>query len=178
MTQTPAGRRTWRQRLGAVPFWLVGGGTLALGLLLLNWLVNHTWPVSIRLTDVAFDNLRREVVLGRVSAADLMAVSNPEAIAAFLLGVFLVAWGFILPFVYYVNRRFGTAGDHTIPFRLVARQAAWWGLWAAACAFLQLHRVLSLPVAILVAIILALVEGMVLVRARTLTEQRAAPGAG
>ncbi len=178
MTQAMAGRHVWAQRLGAIPFWLLGAGSLALGLLLLNWLVNNTWPISIRLTDQAFDNLRREVVLEHISAADLIAVSNPEAIAAFLLGVFLVGWGFSLPFIYYVNRRFGTAGAPAVSFWLVTRQSTWLGVWAATCVFLQMYRVLSLPVALLVAIILALVEGMLLVRSRTLTDHSAAPGVG
>lgn len=171
-------------RLGVAPVWLVGWLVLAAGLVWLNWLVNNTWPVDVRLSQAEFDDLKRAVVSGHMDAGGLLENSNPEAVLAFLGGVLAAAAGLVMPLVYFINRRFrprsALSADQPIraPFKLVVRQSFWFGVWASVCAYLQMQRALGLAVALLIAAILGLVEGMLLVRARAVAEQAVAHQAG
>ncbi len=159
--------------MGVAPLWLAGWLLLAGSLWWLNWLVNNTWPASVQLTQAEFDDIKRAVVLGHLSAGGLMAQSNPEAILALLGGVLGAVTGLVTPLVYVINQRFRPklSPPAGLSYRQVLRQALWIGVWAAACTYLQMQRALGLAVALLVAVILGLIEGMLLVRARTLTEQ-------
>lgn len=171
-------------RLGVTPVWLAGWLVLATGLLWLNWLVNNTWPVSVHLSQAEFDDLKRAVVTGRLDAAGLLENSNPEAVLAFLGGVLAAMAGLVMPLVYFINRRFRPRSTLPpsqlviVPFKLVARQSLWFGVWASVCAYLQMQRALGLAVALLIAAILGLIEGMLLVRARAVAEQSVARQTG
>jgi hypothetical protein len=82
---------------------------------------------------------------------------------------FFVLWltaltGTAIPFVRYLNRRFSLALP---PSSVLLRQALWVGLFGAACAWLQIGRVLSLPIALLVAAGLGAIEWFLRMRERS-----------
>ena len=82
---------------------------------------------------------------------------------------FFVLWlmaltGSAVPFVRFLNRRFAPALP---PASVLLRQSLWVGLWGAACAWLQLGRVLSLPIALMLAAGLGAIEWFLRMRERS-----------
>jgi hypothetical protein len=53
---------------------------------------------------------------------------------------------------------------------VIVRQSVWVGLYAVACAWLQIPRALSLPTALLLALVFVVIE--VFLRVRELNSQR------
>jgi len=81
--------------------------------------------------------------------------------------------GTTVPFVRLLHRRFTPAGVAPTPGHVILRQSLWVGLFGATCAWLQLGRVLSLPVAFLLAVGLIAIEWFL--RARDRSRRPAAP---
>jgi hypothetical protein len=146
--------------LGALPFLLMGVTLLWLGVMATGHIVDNFYPF-----DVARLDLVRSTALGRADAMMILQAANGEIIVAFLAGVLTAATGLVLPLVFYLNRRFGTAFPS---FWVVLRQAMWVGLWIAFCIWLQMNRTLGLAVALLVAAVFIMFEFLVQVRTRVL----------
>jgi hypothetical protein len=75
--------------------------------------------------------------------------------------------GTALPFVRLLHQRFSRRRVAFIPAGVLVRQATWFGLWGTACAWLRVPRLLSVPLAIVVALALVAVEGLLRLRERT-----------
>ena len=152
--------RNYFRRLGVLPFLLLGGGMLLLGLLALNHIFNALWPI-----DVARLDLVRASAEGTADAAQLLEAPAVEVLIAFLASVMVATIGLVLPLAYYLNRRFNPRVE-VPPFLVVVRQAMWVGLWVAFCVWLQMNRSLGLAVAGLVGAVLAIFEILLYVRTR------------
>ncbi len=146
-------------RMGIFPYLVLGFGLLLLGLLALNHITNNLWPIDVSRLD-----LIRSTALDRAEATTLLRSANLELVFAFLAAVLTAVTGLFLPLAYILNRRFGRTPSHS--FMVVLRQAMWVGLWAAFCAWLQMHRSLGLGVALLSAVVLVVVEMLLQVRTR------------
>jgi hypothetical protein len=146
------------QRLGALPFLILGLGLAWLGIMALGYIVDNFWPF-----DVARLDLVRATGLGRADAMMILQAANGEILIAFLAGVLTTTTGLILPLVYYLNRRFGAGFP---PYLVVLRQSIWVGLWIAFCVWLQMNRTLGVAVALLVAAVFLMFEFLLQVRSR------------
>lgn len=185
--------RTLSSRLGVLPALVVGAGLVAIGLVVLDWLLNTVWPISPFLTDAQYLEVQRGIAEDRFNAATLLQIVNAEAVALFLVAVGFVAMGAMMPLAYFINRRVqswlqtrdarhfaaetGRArrAEPTPPTPLfvLLRQGFWFGIWVAFCFWLQMNRTFGLAVVLLVATVLILVELLLLMRA--LAAQRPAP---
>jgi hypothetical protein len=167
-------------RLGVLPSLLVGVAFIALGVYLLNYLLNSVWPISTALTDAQYLEVQRAIAVDRLRADTLLQVSNGEAIALFLFALGIMAMGLIMPLAYYINRRvqlwlrMREAARGTVPMNaqlttpslfVTMRQGFWFGLWVAFCMWLQINRTFGIAVAVLVAIVLILFELLLIMRA-------------
>jgi hypothetical protein len=149
-----------RKRFNVVPFLVLGLGLLLVGLLSLNHIVNNLWPIDVGRLDLV-----RDTALYEAEVTQLLQASNTEIIMAFLAAVVVAVTGLTLPLAYYLNKRFGQApAQH---FLIVLRQAMLVGAWLAVCTWLQMNRSLSWGLAILVAVVLATIEILLQIRART-----------
>jgi hypothetical protein len=93
------------QRLGVIPCLIIGAALFGLGLLAANQIVNTYWPFDVQRLDLV-----RGVALDRADAAALLQAANNEIILAFLAAVLVAATGLALPFVFFLNMRFGQRG--------------------------------------------------------------------
>lgn len=148
------------ERLGILPFLLLGSGLFVLGLMATNHIANNFWPF-----DVARLDLVRGSALDTVDATSIMDAISTDIMLAFLAGVMVSTTGLMLPIVYYANQRFGPQTEAP-SFLLVVRQALLVGLWLAFCIWLQMNRSLGVAVATLVAVVLVLFEILLQVRTR------------
>jgi hypothetical protein len=82
----------------------------------------------------------------------------------FFLGV-LALTGTSLPFVAFLNRRFPSQPP-AVP-GVILRQAIWVGIYGPTLAWLQLGRVLTLALALLLALGLVLIEALLRMRERS-----------
>jgi hypothetical protein len=64
----------------------------------------------------------------------------------------------VLPVVRYLNVRFTALQDDVPPSGVIVRQSVWIGLYLVTCAWLQIPRALSLPLAIFLAVVFIVVE--------------------
>ena len=78
---------------------------------------------------------------------------------------FLALTGTALPAVAFLNRRFASAPPAT--HGVVLRQAIWVGIYGPTLAWLQMGRVLTFSLALLLAIGLALIEWLLRLRERS-----------
>ena len=147
-------------RLGVIPSLLFGLSLLGLGLLSLNHIVDNWWPFDVERLDLV-----RATAQGTIDAPTLMAAANSEIILAFLAAVLVAATGLVLPFVFFLNKRF-SGSSQTPGFLLTLRQAMWVGLWIAFCTWLQMNRTLGIAIVILVAVVFILFEFLLQVRTR------------
>jgi hypothetical protein len=98
----------------------------------------------------------------------LLITSTPPFIGPPMWGFFVLlhiaTTGTVLPFVRYLNVRFTPINADLTPSGVIARQSIWIGVFVATCAWLQLlkspngDRVLSLPVAFFLGLILVVIE--------------------
>ena len=88
---------------------------------------------------------------------------GPRWLMFFLL--FLGVTGTALPVVVFLNRRFPSAPAAS--GAVVLRQAIWFGLYVTTVAWLQLGRVLTPSVALLLAVGLILIEVLLRLRERS-----------
>lgn len=63
-----------------------------------------------------------------------------------------------IPFVRYLNVRFTPLHQDPPPSGVIVRQSVWVGLFVVACAWLQIPRALSLPVAFFLALVFIVLE--------------------
>ncbi len=95
----------------------------------------------------------------------LVTTALPTAFPRWLFFVFLylAVTGTVLPFVRFLNVRF--SAEDTLPASgVILRQSVWVGLFAVACAWLQIPRVLNPVIAFFLALSLAVVEFFLLMR--------------
>ena len=78
--------------------------------------------------------------------------------------------GTVLPFVRYLNVRFTPVHLPVPPGGIVVRQSVWIGLFVVTCAWLQIPRVLNLPIAFFVAMAFVIIE--VFLRSREIAQDR------
>jgi hypothetical protein len=79
--------------------------------------------------------------------------------------------GTVLPFVRYLNVRFTPVMRELPPGGVIVRQSVWIGLFVVTCAWLQIPRVLSWPIAFFLALIFIVIE--VFLRTRELANENA-----
>lgn len=84
---------------------------------------------------------------------------------AFFVLLYMAAAGTSIPFTRYLNYRF--RGKYPSPPDTVAvRQGLWIGLYVSICAWLQIPRVLNLPLAFLLGLSMLMIEGFLRLRER------------
>jgi hypothetical protein len=88
---------------------------------------------------------------------------GPRWLMFFLL--FIAVTGTALPFVAFLNRRFPSSPPVT--GAIVLRQAIWFALYVSTLAWLQLGRVLTSSLALLLAVGLILIEVLLRIRERS-----------
>jgi hypothetical protein len=78
--------------------------------------------------------------------------------------------GTAIPLVRYFNVRFTPINAPLPPGGIIVRQSVWVGLFIVICAWLQIPRVLSVPVAVLLALVFVVIE--VFLRLREIPYER------
>lgn len=150
------------EKLGVIPYLILGLGLLILGLMAMNHIVDNWWPFDVNRLDLV-----RATALDQADPSAIMDAANSEIIFAFLSAVLAAATGLGLPIAYFLNWRFVTLKKGTNPpFLVVLRQAMWIGFWVSFCMWLQMNRMLGIAVAILVAGVLILLELLLQIRTR------------
>lgn len=159
------------QKMGVIPYLLLGIGLAFIGFTAWLYITNSFFPFD---PDQRLD-LVRSVGLGRADAATILEASSSELIFAFLATIFLMITGIALPFAYFLNKRFGKYADErfgessSTPFLVVLRQAIGVGFWASFCLWLQMNRAFGFAAALLVAFVLILFELLLQIRTRVAT---------
>jgi hypothetical protein len=87
----------------------------------------------------------------------------------FFILLHIAVTGTTLPFVRYFNVRFTPIDADPPPGGVIVRQSVWVGLFVVACAWLQIPRVLSWPVAFFLALVFIVLE--VFLRSRELASE-------
>lgn len=98
-------------------------------------------------------------VFGWIGLWLLVTSTLPTAFPRWLFFVFLylAVTGTVLPFVRFLNMRFSS--EETVPSSsVILRQSIWVGLFAVACAWLQIPRVLTPVLALFLALSLTVIE--------------------
>lgn len=88
----------------------------------------------------------------------------------FFILLLMAVTGTAIPVVRYLNVRFTPLDVEVPPGGVVVRQSVWIGLFVVTCAWLQIPRALSLPVAVFLALVLLVIEGFL--RSRELAAER------
>jgi hypothetical protein len=78
--------------------------------------------------------------------------------------------GTAIPFVRFINLRFTPLFAEVPPSGVIVRQSIWIGLFVVTCAWLQIPRALSLPLAAFIALVFIVVE--VFLRSREIITER------
>lgn len=89
----------------------------------------------------------------------------------FFLLLQLAVTGTVLPFVRYLNVRFTPVTSELPPGGVIVRQSIWIGLFVMLCAWLQIPRVLNLPIAFFLGLVFVVIEAFL--RGRELRNERA-----
>ncbi|MBZ0278465.1 MAG: hypothetical protein K8I60_20120 [Anaerolineae bacterium] len=88
----------------------------------------------------------------------------------FFLLLHIAVTGTVLPFVRYLNVRFTPIDAELPPGGVLVRQSVWVGLFVVTIAWLQIPRVLSLPMTFLVGLVFVVIE--VFLRSREIANER------
>ncbi len=75
--------------------------------------------------------------------------------------------GTALPFVRLLHQRFSRQRGLFITPGILVRQATWVGLFVTACVWLRIPRLLSIPMAVVIALALVAIEALLRLRERT-----------
>ena len=75
--------------------------------------------------------------------------------------------GTALPFVRLLHRRFSRQAGAHVRAGVLVRQAVWVGLFVTTCAWLRIPRLLSVPIAVVLALALVAIEALLRLRERT-----------
>jgi hypothetical protein len=89
----------------------------------------------------------------------------------FFLLLQLAVTGTVLPFVRYLNVRFTPVDVELPPGGVIVRQSIWIGLFVVLCAWLQMPRVLNVPIAFFVGLVFVVIETFL--RSREIRSERA-----
>jgi len=76
----------------------------------------------------------------------------------FFVLLLIASSGLALPLIRFINVRFTPLHREVPPAGVIVRQSVWVGLWVVICAWLQIPRLLTLPLALFVAAALLMVE--------------------
>ena len=88
----------------------------------------------------------------------------------FFILLLVAITGTAVPIVRYLNVRFTPMDVEVPPGGVIVRQSIWIGLFVVTCAWLQIPRALSLPLALFIILVLVVVE--VFLRSRELIAER------
>ena len=77
----------------------------------------------------------------------------------FFVLLLIAVSGVALPIVRYLNVRFTPLDREVPPSGVIVRQSVWIGLWVVVCAWLQIPRLLTLPIAVFTLFALLIIEG-------------------
>lgn len=88
----------------------------------------------------------------------------------FFILLLMAVTGTAVPMVRYLNVRFTPIDVEVPPGGVIVRQSIWIGLFVVTCAWLQIPRALSLPLALFIILVLVVVE--VFLRSRELIAER------
>lgn len=86
---------------------------------------------------------------------------TPSARWVFFMLLYIAVVGTGLPFVRFLNHRF--IGEF-VTDAVIVRESLWLGLFVTTCAWLQIWRALSWPVAILLLLGIVVIEGFLRIR--------------
>jgi hypothetical protein len=113
------------------------------------------------------------MVAGWFGLYQLVTTTLPRVGQRWLFFVLLqiAVTGTVLPFVRYLNVRFTPITVNLPPGGVIVRQGIWIGLFVVMCAWLQIPRILNLPIAILLAAVLVIIEAFL--RSREIRHERA-----
>ncbi len=114
------------------------------------------WPTSILLMVVGWAGLISTV---------LFFLPNGGTRWLFFFTLFLAVTGSVLPLVAFLNQRF--PGEPPASRLAILRQALWFGIYAASLAWLQLGRMLTPVVAMLILVGLLIIELLLRLRERS-----------
>jgi hypothetical protein len=89
----------------------------------------------------------------------------------FFMLLLIAVTGTVLPFIRYLNVRFTPTDVELPPGGVVVRQSIWFGLFVVLCAWLQLPRVLNLPIAFFLGLVFIGIEAFL--RSREIRNERA-----
>jgi hypothetical protein len=76
----------------------------------------------------------------------------------FLVLLFIAVAGTVLPFIRYLNVRFTPVYRDLPPGGVIVRQSVWVSLFVVVCAWLQILRTLSLPIAFFLGLVFLIIE--------------------
>jgi hypothetical protein len=88
----------------------------------------------------------------------------------FFLLLQVAVTGTVLPFVRYLNVRFTPVDVELPPGGVLVRQSIWIGLFVVLCAWLQMPRVLNVPIAFFLALVFIVIEAFL--RSREIRNER------
>lgn len=77
---------------------------------------------------------------------------------AFFVLLFIAVTASMIPFARTLHARFTPDTRELPPSGVIVRQCVWVGVFVVACAWLQMPRVLSLPIAFFLALALVVIE--------------------
>ena len=108
------------------------------------------------------------MLLGVIGFVGVIFFTSPSGGTRWLFFFFFVLAlsGAALPGMAFLNRRF--ASDPPAEPQVIVRQAIWVGIYLPAITWLQIGRVLTLSMALLLGLGLLLIEGLLRMRARSL----------
>jgi hypothetical protein len=102
----------------------------------------------------------------------LVTTTLPRVGARWLFFVLLhvAVTGTVIPFIRYLNVRFTPVSAELPPGGVVVRQSVWIGLFVVTCAWLQIPRVLSWPIAFFLGLVFVVIE--IFLRSREIAHER------
>lgn len=101
------------------------------------------------------------IIIGAIGIALVLTLTLPTIGPRWLFFFFVVIFvtGLFLPFTWFLNLRFPSTPP--VAPQVIIRQATWFGIFAALLLWLQMGRVLTVPLAIVLAAALFLVEFLI-----------------
>jgi len=101
------------------------------------------------------------ILIGAIGTALILTLTLPTIGPRWFFFFFVVIFvtGLFLPFTWFLNLRFPSTPP--APPQVIIRQATWFGIFAALILWLQMGRVLTVPLGIIMAAALVLVEFLI-----------------
>jgi hypothetical protein len=82
----------------------------------------------------------------------------------FFVLLLITVSGLALPVVRFLNVRFTPLDQEVPPAGVIVRQSVWVGLFVVMCAWLQIPRILTLPIAIFIIVVFIIIESFLRTR--------------